>query len=107
MDMVVRGGIYLVSLDPTVGSEIKKTRPCVVVSPPEIHNYLKTVLIVPMTSGSRPAPFRVNVRFQDKDGLLLPEQIRAVDKAGSVKHLGNLDNSTAEKLFAVLQEMFA
>lgn len=86
MDMVMRGGIYLVSLDPTIGSEIKKTRPCVVVSPPEIHNHLKTALVVPMTSGSRLTPFRIPVRFQDKDGLLLPEQMRAVDKVRLVKH---------------------
>ncbi|WP_416191876.1 type II toxin-antitoxin system PemK/MazF family toxin [Neisseria sp. CCUG12390] len=107
MDVVERGGIYLVSLDPTVGSEIKKTRPCVVVSPPEIHDYLKTVLVVPLTSGSRPAPFRVAVRFQEKEGLLLPEQMRAVDKVCLVRHLGNLDGGTADKLFAVLREMFA
>lgn len=107
MDMVMRGGIYLVSLDPTMGSEIKKTRPCVVVSPPEIHNHLKTALVVPMTSGSRPTPFRIPVRFQDKEGLLLPEQMRAVDKVRLVKHLGQLEQNTADKLFAVLREMFA
>lgn len=107
MDMVMRGGIYLVSLDPTMGSEIKKTRPCVVVSPPEIHNHLKTALVVPMTSGSRPTPFRIPVRFQDKEGLLLPEQMRAVDKVRLVKYLGQLEQNTADKLFAVLREMFA
>ncbi|MCF7529038.1 type II toxin-antitoxin system PemK/MazF family toxin [Neisseria lisongii] len=107
MDVVTRGGIYLVSLDPTMGSEIKKTRPCVVVSPPEIHDYLKTALVVPMTSGSRPTPFRVPVRFQNKNGLLLPEQIRAVDKVRLVKHLGQLEQDTADKLFAILREMFA
>lgn len=107
MDVVERGGIYLVSLDPTMGSEIKKTGPCVVVSPPEIHDYLKTVLVVPLTSGSRSAPFRVAVRFQGKEGLLLPEQMRAVYKVCLVKYLGNLDGGTADKLFAVLREMFA
>lgn len=73
--MVVRGGIYLVSLDPTVGSEIKKTRPCVVVSPPEIHNYLKTVLIVPMTSGSRPARSASMSAFRIKTVCFCPNRL--------------------------------
>lgn len=104
---MVRGDIYLINLDPTIGSEIQKTRPCVIVSPPEIHNHLRTALIAPMTTGSRPAPFRIPVDFQGKSGLILPEQIRVVDKARLVKKLGSLDVQTLSKLLSVLQEMFA
>ncbi|MFA9488290.1 MULTISPECIES: type II toxin-antitoxin system PemK/MazF family toxin [unclassified Mannheimia] len=104
---MVRGDIYLINLDPTIGSEIQKTRPCVIVSPPEIHNHLRTALIAPMTTGSRPAPFRIPVDFQGKSGLILPEQIRVVDKARLVKKLGELDSRTLSKLLSVLQEMFA
>ena len=104
---MVRGDIYLINLDPTIGSEIQKTRPCVIVSPPEIHNHLRTALIAPMTTGSRPAPFRIPIDFQGKSGLILPEQIRVVDKARLVKKLGELDRRTLSKLLSVLQEMFA
>lgn len=104
---MVRGDIYLVNLDPTVGSEIQKTRPCVIISPPEIHDYLRTALIAPMTTGSRPAPFRIPIDFQGKLGLILPEQIRAVDKTRLVKKVGELENEKLAQLLAVLQEMFA
>lgn len=104
---MVRGDIYLVNLDPTIGSEIQKTRPCVIVSPPEIHNYLRTALIAPMTTGSRPAPFRISVDFQGKNGLILAEQIRTVDKQRLVKKVGELEPQTLSQLLAVLQEMFA
>lgn len=104
---MVRGDIYLVNLDPTVGSEIQKTRPCVIISPPEIHDYLRTALIAPMTTGSRSAPFRVPIDFQGKSGLILPEQLRTVDKIRLVKKVGALDQATLGKLLAVLQEMFA
>lgn len=104
---MVRGDIYLVNLDPTVGSEIQKTRPCVIISPPEIHDYLRTALIAPMTTGSRPAPFRISIDFQGKLGLILPEQIRAVDKTRLVKKVGELENEKLAQLLPVLQEMFA
>ncbi|AHG72190.1 PEMK-like protein [Mannheimia sp. USDA-ARS-USMARC-1261] len=97
----------MVNLDPTVGSEIQKTRPCVIISPPEIHDYLRTALIAPMTTGSRPAPFRIPIDFQGKSGLILPEQIRAVDKTRLVKKVGELENEKLAQLLAVLQEMFA
>lgn len=103
---MVRGDIYLVNLDPTIGSEIQKTRPCVVVSPPEIHDYLRTALIVPMTTGSRPATFRIPVVFQGKSGLILPEQIRTVDKQRLVKKVGQLETKTLQQLLNILQEMF-
>lgn len=99
--------IWLAALDPTVGREIQKTRPCVIVSPDEMNQHLGTVLAVPMTTGSRPAAFRVPVSFQGKSGLLLPDQLRAIDKSRLVKRLGRLDAGTAGRLAAVLQEMFA
>jgi mRNA interferase MazF len=102
-----RFDVWLVALDPTVGREIQKTRPCVIVSPDEMNQHLGTVLAVPMTTGSRPAAFRVPVTFQGKTGLLLPDQMRAVDKARFVKRLGRLDTATAARLSAILQEMFA
>lgn len=104
---MVRGDIYLVNLDPTLGSEIHKTRPCAIISPPEIHDHLRTALIAPMTTGSRPAPFHIPVDFQGKSGLILPEQMRAVDKARLVKKVGELEAETLAKLLAVLQAMFA
>lgn len=104
---MVRGDIYLVNLDPTVGSEIQKTRPCVIISPPEIHDYLRTALIAPMTTGSRPAPFRIPIDFQGKSGLILPEQIRVVDKTRLVTKVDELENEKLAQLLAVLQEMFA
>ena len=73
--MVVRGEVWLASLDPTVGSEIQKTRPCVVVSPAEMHDGLRTVIVAPMTTGSHPAPFRIPVSLNGKDGLILVDQI--------------------------------
>ncbi len=87
--MVSRGQIWLVSLDPSVGSEIRKTRPCVIISPSDLHNHLRTVIVAPMTTGSRAAPFRVPVTFQGKAGLMLLDQIRTVDKSRLVKWLGS------------------
>ena len=78
--VVRRGEIWLVSLDPTVGGEIRKSRPCVVVSPAEMHDYLRTVFVAPMTTKSRPAPFRVGVTYSGQKGLILLDQMRAVDK---------------------------
>lgn len=104
---MVRGDIYLVCLDPTMGSEIRKTRPCVIISPSEIHDHLRTALIAPMTTGARPAPFRIAVNFQQKQGLIVLDQIRAVDKVRLVKHIGSIDRSTLAEVLAVLQEMFA
>jgi mRNA interferase MazF len=88
--MVSRGDIWLVNLDPTVGSEIQKTRPCVIVSPSEMHDHLRIVLAAPMTTGSKPAPFRIAVGFAGKDGLVLLDQIRALDKTRLVKKIGAL-----------------
>lgn len=103
----MRGEIWLAALDPTLGSEIQKTRPCVAISPDELNASLGTVLIAPMTTGSRPAPFRVPVRFRGKTGLLLADQIRAVDKSRLVARLGRLDARTLAELLRVTGEMFA
>jgi pemK family protein len=104
---LARGEIWLIALDPSVGSEIRKTRPCVVVSPDDIHNHLRTALVAPMTTGARAAPFRIGVSFQGKSGLILLDQMRAVDKARLVQRLGSLDGDTLEQTLAVLRELFA
>ena len=105
--MVTRGEIWLVNLDPTVGSEIREARPCVIVSPPEMHDYLRTVIIAPMTTGSRPAPFRVAVSHAGKRGLILLDQMRAVDKARLAKKLGAVSAQTLAATLNTLQEVFA
>lgn len=105
--MVVRGEVWLVALDPTLGSEIQKTRPCVVVSPPEMHDHLRTVIVAPMTSKGRPAPFRIPVTFERKQGLILLDQIRAVDKVRLVKKEGAIADNTMLDTLRTLQEVFA
>ena len=105
--MVKRGEVWLVNLDPTIGSEIQKTRPCVVISPPEMHDYLRTAIIAPMTTGNRPAPFRIAVRHGGKQGLILLDQIRAVDKTRLVKRTGTIAPVTLSATLAALGEIFA
>lgn len=102
-----RGDIWLIALDPTVGGEIRKTRPCVVISPAEMHDFLRTVLVAPMTTGSRPAPFRIAVNFGGKSGLILLDQLRALDKIRLVKRLGAVKPKNLSATLAALQEMFA
>jgi mRNA interferase MazF len=97
----------LINLDPTVGREIQKTRPCVVVSPPEINEHLSTILVAPMTSGSRPAPFRVATTFGGKSGLMLLEQIRVVDGGRLVKKIGQIERLTLSAALAVLRSLFS
>jgi mRNA interferase MazF len=105
--VVKRGEIWLVNLDPTVGSEIKKTRPCVVISPQEMHDYLRTVIVAPMTTGSRPAPFRIAIRHGGKHGLILLDQIRAVDKTRLVKRAGTIGPAALGATLGALAEVFA
>ena len=105
--MVKRGEIWLVNLDPTVGSEIQKTRPCVVISPAELHDHLRTVIVAPMTSKGVAAPFRVPVTHAGTKGLIVLDQIRAVDKQRLVKKLGSLSAKTLGATLATLQQMFA
>ena len=104
--MVKRGEVWLAALDPTVGSEIQKTRPCLIISPDEINDHLRTAIVAPMTTGSRPAPFRVNVRFKGKDGLIVLDQIRTLDKVRLVKRMGRVDRGTLSAVLGVLGEMF-
>lgn len=105
--MVKRGEIWLVALDPTVGSEIKKSRPCVIVSPPELNEHLRTVIVAPMTSNGFPAPFRVPVTHAAKKGLVVLDQIRAVDKVRLVKRVGAVNTKTLSNVLTTLQEVFA
>ena len=104
--MVARGDVWLVALDPTVGSEIQKTRPCVVVSPAELHDHLRTVIVAPMTTAGRAAPFRVPLTFLRKKGLILLDQIRTVDKTRLVKRAGSVSDTALSNALATLQEIF-
>ena len=106
-DPLRRGDIWLVHLDPTLGSEIRKTRPCVVISPSEMLDHLRTAIIAPMTTGSRPAPFRIAVRHAGKNGLILLDQLRAVDKARLVKRSGAIGLATLRATLEALAEVFA
>jgi mRNA interferase MazF len=103
---VRRGEIWLVNLDPTIGSEIRKTRPCVVVSPGEMHDHLRTVIVAPMTTKSRPAPFRISIVHAGRKGLILLDQVRAVDKARLAKKLGAVSAKTLTSTLSTLQEVF-
>ena len=94
-------------LDPTVGSEIKKSRPCVIVSPPELNEHLRTVIVAPMTSKGFVAPFRVPVTHAAKKGLIVLDQIRAVDKIRLVKRVGTINSKTLSTVLSTLQEVFA
>ncbi|UZF95058.1 type II toxin-antitoxin system PemK/MazF family toxin [Bosea sp. NBC_00550] len=104
--MVKRGEIWLAALDPTIGSEIQKTRPCLIISPAEIHDHLRTVIVAPMTSKSRAAGFRVPISFQGIDGLVLLEQSRALDKKRLIRRLGAAPPSTLSRALAVLRELY-
>lgn len=108
MGVVVRRfDVYLVNLDPTVGSEIQKTRPCVVISPDEMNRYIRTVIVAPMTTKGRSYPTRVECKFQGKAGQVVLDQVRTVEKVRLVKHLGRLSDRTQEEVLAGLAEMFA
>lgn len=102
-----RGEIWLVSLDPTVGSEIKKSRPYVVVSPSELNQHLRTVIVAPMTSKGFVAPFRVPVTHAGTKGLIVLDQIRTVDNIRLVKRLGSVNAKTLSSALITLQEVFA
>ncbi len=105
--VVQRFDVYLVNLDPTVGSEIKKTRPCLVISPDEMNRWVRTVIIAPMTMKGRPYPTRVICEFQEKEGQVVLDQIRAIDKSRLARKLGQISTSTQKDVLVTLAEMFA
>lgn len=105
--VVKRFEIYLVNLDPTVGSEIKKTRPCVIISPDEMNRHIATVIVAPMTTKGNAYPTRVSCEFEGKKGQVVLDQLRTVDKKRLAKWLGELEQGTQKQALAILAEMFA
>jgi mRNA interferase MazF len=103
----VRGEVHLVDLDPTRGSEMKKARPCVIVSPDDINDHLRTVIIAPMTTVSRAYPWRVACRFQSRSGFVAVDQLRTVDGDRLIQRLGKLSAETNERILHMLQQMFS
>lgn len=104
---MVRGEVHLVRLDPTLGSEIQKTRPCVIVSPDELNAHLRTVIVAPMTTAGRSYPWRIRCRLQNRSGYVVLDQLRTVDRERLVRRLGALPPETVTQLLGGLQEMFA
>ena len=104
---VRRGEVFLVGLDPTRGGEIRKPRPCVIVSPDELNTYLRTFIVAPVTTGTHPYPFRVSCRFGKRAGHVALDQIRTVDRERLVHRVGRLTPAAQSKVLRVLQEMFA
>jgi mRNA interferase MazF len=105
--VVKRFEVYLVNLDPTIGSEIQKTRPCLVVSPDEMNRHIATVIVAPMTTKGQPYPSRVPCQFQGKDGQVVLDELRTVDKVRLVRRLGRISAETQQAVLDVLAEMFA
>jgi mRNA interferase MazF len=104
---ISRGDVFSVSLNPARGTEIQKTRPCVVVSPDELNAHLQTFIVAPLTTGGHPYPFRVPCSFEGRSGYVVLDRIRAVDRSRLVRKLGKLSSATRGRVLAVLQEMFA
>ncbi len=104
---VRRGDVYLIDLDPTRGDEIRKTRPCVVVSPDELNAHLRTHIVAPLTTSSHSYPFRVPCRFQSRSGHVVIDQIRTVDSRRLIKRLGTLSTKALDSSLRVLAQMFA
>ena len=102
-----RGEVHLVGLNPTVGSEIRKTRPCLVVSPDELNHHLRTVIVAPMTSGGQAYPWRVPCRFQRRSGFVVLDQLRTIDRERLTRRLGRLSPDAVAEVLQRLQEMFA
>jgi mRNA interferase MazF len=102
-----RFDVYLINLNPTTGSEIKKARPCLIVSPDEMNEHISTVIVAPMTTKGRPYPTRVPCRFRGKQGQVVLDQIRTVDKARLAQRLGRIDSETQTKVLSVLAEIFS
>jgi len=106
-DPIRRFEVHLISLDPTKGSEIRKTRPCLIISPNEMNKHIRTVIIAPMTSTIKKYPTRITTTFQGKKGQVVLDQIRTVDKSRLIKNLGSISSAAEEKVLNLLQEMFA
>ena len=105
--VVKRFEVHLVNLDPTIGSEIRKARPCLIISPDEMNRYIATVIVAPMTTKGRDYPTRVQCSFKGKDGQIVLDQLRTVDKSRLLQKLGRIDQQTQEEVLSILAEMFA
>jgi mRNA interferase MazF len=108
MAMVVnRFDVYLINLDPTVGSEIQKTRPFLIISPDEMNRHIRTIIVAPMTTAGKDYPTRVKCKFKKKRGQIVLDQIRTIDKSRLIKKLGEIDPETQIEVISVLQRLFA
>ena len=108
MAMVVnRFDVYLINLDPTVGSEIQKTRPCLIISPDEMNRHIRTIIVAPMTTASRDYPTRIPCQVKQKKGHIVLDQLRTIDKTRLIKKIGTLDSETQLKVISALQRLFA
>ena len=105
--VVKRFDVYLVALDPTMGAEIQKTRPCLIISPDDMNQYLATAIVAPMTTKGKNYPTRITCRFQGKQGQIVLDQIRTVDQTRLIKHLGRISPTTQKAVLAVLADLFA
>lgn len=105
--VVKRFDVYLVNLDPTIGSEIQKTRPCLVISPDEMNRNIRTVIIAPMTSAQKEYPTRVSCTFRKRQGQIVLDQVRTVDKARLIQKIGTIDSKAQLDVISVLQRLFA
>ncbi len=108
MAMVVnRFDVYLINLDPTIGSEIQKTRPCLIISPDEMNRHIRTVIVAPMTTAGKDYPTRVTCKFKKKKGQIVLDQIRTIDKKRLIKKVGTIDPEIQLEVISVLQRLFA
>jgi mRNA interferase MazF len=108
MAMVInRFDVYLINLDPTMGSEIQKTRPCLIISPDEMNRHIRTVIVAPMTTAGKDYPTRIKCKFKKKKGQIVLDQIRTIDKTRLIKKLGKIDPETQIEVISVLQKLFA
>jgi mRNA interferase MazF len=105
--VVNRFDVYLINLDPTVGSEIKKARPCLIISPEEMNRHIRTVIVAPMTTAGKEYPTRISCTFKKKKGQIVTDQIRTIDKSRLIKRLGTIDPNTQLEVIAVLQRLFS
>ena len=105
--VVQRFDVFLINLDPTIGSEIKKTRPCLVISPDEMNRHIRAVIVAPMTTAGKNYPTRVASEFRDKKGQIVLDQIRTIDRSRLIKRLGAIDPQTQVEVISILQRLFA